>query len=236
LEKVKQWYNIVNMPKEKNGKQSEQTCVLIAHPHSLVSEGVHRIISDSGLLVIGQVHNLDDLYKVAAERNPDLVVVDFRLLNQDTDLVDNLKGRTTGQVVILAIPEEIEEAPEALKAGAKGYLSYSQTSDEFIKSLSLLGKGSVVVSNVAGEQVQSSISKGVEDSIDISEREKEVAKLVAQGATNRQIADKLMVSQHTVKIHLHNILNKLDLKNRQQLAAYAIKEGLVEDIKTEDFS
>jgi DNA-binding NarL/FixJ family response regulator len=224
------------MPKEKNGKQSEQTCVLIAHPHSLVSEGVHRIISDSGLLVIGQVHNLDDLYKVAAERNPDLVVVDFRLLNQDTDLVDNLKGRTTGQVVILAIPEEIEEAPEALKAGAKGYLSYSQTSDEFIKSLSLLGKGSVVVSNVAGEQVQSSISKGVEDSIDISEREKEVAKLVAQGATNRQIADKLMVSQHTVKIHLHNILNKLDLKNRQQLAAYAIKEGLVEDIKTEDFS
>jgi len=224
------------MLEKRNWNPSEQIRVLIAHPHSLVCDGVQRIIIDAGLLVAGQVHNLDGLYEIASECNPHLVVVDFRLLNQDTDLLDNLKSKTEGKVVILAVPEEIEEAPEALKAGAKGYLSYSQTSEEFIESLSLLVKGDIVVSNVASEEVQSSINKGVEDSLDITEREKEVAILVAQGATNRDIANKLMVSQHTVKVHLHNILNKLDLKNRQQLAAYAIKEGLVEDIKTEDFS
>jgi DNA-binding NarL/FixJ family response regulator len=224
------------MSKGRNGNTSDRIQVLIAHPHSLVSDGIQRIISDAGLLVIGKVFDLDDLYKISSEHNPELVVVDFRLMKQDTDLVDKLKSRTNGKVVILAIPEEIEEAPEALKAGVKGYLSYSQTSDEFTKSLSLLAAGDVIVSNAASEEVQSSINKSVEDSLDISEREKEVAILVAQGATNRQIADRLMVSRHTVKIHLHNILNKLDLKNRQQIAAYATQQGLVEDIKTEDFA
>jgi DNA-binding NarL/FixJ family response regulator len=224
------------MSRKKDDESIKRKSVLIAHPHELISDGVSHILKEAGFLVLGQANSLNVLYQLTSERNPDLVLVDFRLLIQDSSLIDGLREKSQANVVILAIPEEIEKAPEALKSGAKGYLSYSQNSDEFTKALSLLAAGSVVVSNVAGEQVQSSIKNGIEDIGNISEREREVTKLVAQGATNREIANKLMVSQHTVKIHLHNILNKLDLKNRQQLAAYAIKEGLVEDIRTEDFS
>jgi DNA-binding NarL/FixJ family response regulator len=69
---------------------------------------------------------------------------------------------------------------------------------------------------------------------DISGREREVLQLVCQGGTNREIAEKLIVSEHTVKVHLRNILNKLNLRNRQQIAAYAVQEGLVTEIKSED--
>jgi DNA-binding NarL/FixJ family response regulator len=71
---------------------------------------------------------------------------------------------------------------------------------------------------------------------DISGREREVLQLVCEGATNREIAERLIVSEHTVKVHLRNILNKLNLRNRQQVAAYAVQEGLVTDLKSQDAS
>jgi len=177
-------------------------------------------------------------YRVAAERSPDVIVVDFRLLKSDADVVNTLKSKTAASVARIAAPEEVEQAPEALKAGAKGYLSFAQTPEEFIHSLSLLARGNVVVSRAASQPVQSKIKSEdeSEDASGITEQEKYVVVLVARGATNREIADKLMISQHTVKAHLHNILNKLDLRNRQHIAAYAIKQGLVDDIRTEDFS
>jgi two-component system nitrate/nitrite response regulator NarL len=71
---------------------------------------------------------------------------------------------------------------------------------------------------------------------DISGREQEVLQLVCEGATNREIAERLIVSEHTVKVHLRNILNKLNLRNRQQVAAYAVHEGLVTDLNSEGAS
>jgi len=210
--------------------------VLIGHPYTLVGEGLCRILIEAGFRLSGQVSGVEALYKAASEYNPDIVIVDFRLLRCDSDLVDVLKNKTSGVVVIVAAPEEIEEAPAALKAGAKGYLSYSLTSEEFIHSLSLLAKGSVIVSNVASEQVQGSIHKEKAGAGNITDRERDVVILVAKGSTNREIAEKLMVSQHTVKIHLHSILNKLNLRNRQQIAAYAIQQSLVKDIQTEEYT
>jgi DNA-binding NarL/FixJ family response regulator len=224
------------MAKSTNNVLYKKTSILIAHPYPLVREGLCRIISEAGFLVCEQVGNINDLFKAASENNPDLIIVDFRIMKSNADLVDKLRSKIHGIVTIVSVPEVIAEAPEVIKAGAKGYLSYSQTSEEFIQSLSLLAKGSVIVSNVASEQVQSSIHKEKFDIGPITERERDVVILVAKGATNREIADKLMVSQHTIKIHLHSILNKLNLRNRQQIAAYAIQQGLVKDIQTEDFT
>jgi two-component system nitrate/nitrite response regulator NarL len=212
------------------------TSVMIAHPYALVREGLCRITREAGFSICHQVGDIDTLLEATTQYNPDLIIVDYRLTKSKEELVEKLKSKVDANVVIIAVPEEIGEAPDALKAGAKGYLSYSQSSEEFIQSLSLLSKGSVIVSSAASEHVQSSIHKDKIDTGGITEREKDVVILVAHGATNREIADRLMVSQHTIKIHLHNILNKLNLRNRQQIAAYAIKQGLVEDIRTEDFS
>jgi len=216
------------MAQETNDKLSKRKSVLIAHPYALVRGGLCHIIREAGFLICYQVGNVDALFKAMSEHNPDIIIVDFRITKNDASLIDKIKSKTGAVVAIVAVPEEIEAAPEALKAGAKGYLSYSQTPEEFMQSLSLLVKGTIIVSNVAGEKVQSSIQKDKASTNDITDRETEVVILVAKGATNREIAEKLIVSQHTVKIHLHSILNKLNLKNRQQIATYATQHGLVE--------
>lgn len=223
------------MVQPANDNFTGRTSVLVAHPYALVREGLCHIIERAGFIVCNQVDCIEALLTSAAALNPDVVLIDFRILRSDEKLVDTLKNTIGSVVAIVTVPEQIEEAPGALKAGAKGYLSYSQTREEFLQSLSLLSKGSVIVSNVASEQVQSAIHRDKINTGNVTGREKDVVKLVARGATNREIADKLMVSQHTIKIHLHSILNKLNLRNRQQIAAYAIKQGLVEDIQTEDF-
>jgi two-component system nitrate/nitrite response regulator NarL len=225
------------MAQETNDELSQKKCVLIAHPYVLVREGLCHIIREAGFHICYQAGNVDSLFKAMSEHNPDIIIVDFRITKNAASLVDKIKSKTGAVVAIVATPEEIEQAPEILRAGAKGYLSYSQTAEEFMQSLSLLTKGTVIVSNIAGEKVQSSIHKDKVDAGDITDREREVLILVAKGATNREIAEKLIVSQHTVKIHLHSILNKLNLKNRQQIATYATQRGLVDkDILTEDFS
>jgi len=209
--------------------------VLIAHPYTLVREGLCHIVRMGGHSICYQVDNMVDLVKNAADQNPDIVVVDFRLSKDRYALINELKKSISGVVAIVAVPEEIAEAPEALKAGAIGYLSYSQTSEEFLQSLSLLSKGTVIVSHDAGGHVQNSIRKKYGGKDELTDREKEVVVLVAQGATNREIARKLIISEHTIKIHLHGILNKLNLRNRQQIAAYAIQYKLLNNIHGEDY-
>jgi DNA-binding NarL/FixJ family response regulator len=123
-----------------------------------------------------------------------------------------------------------------LEAGARGYLSVNLTSQEFVQALRLLAKGDIVVSQemVNEVKVELAADQASKNKDDISGREREVLQLVCQGGTNREIAEKLIVSEHTVKVHLRNILNKLNLRNRQQIAAYAVQEGLVTEIKSED--
>ena len=229
------WYNLITMVWET--KLSNKASVIIAHPYALVRERLCHIISEAGFLVCSQVGDIHALLKAVSEHSPDIIIIDFRITKDDARLVDEITSKTGTVVAIVATPEEIEQAPEILKAGAKGYLSYSQTPAEFMQSLSLLTKGTVIVSSVAGEKIQSSIQENKVGTSDIIDREREVVILVAKGATNREIAEKLIVSQHTVKIHLHSILNKLNLKNRQQLATYATQHGLVDkDIQTEELS
>jgi DNA-binding NarL/FixJ family response regulator len=85
-----------------------------------------------------------------------------------------------------------------------------------------------------GIKVELAAEQASKSKDDVSGREREVLQLVCQGATNREIAERLIVSEHTVKVHLRNILGKLNLRNRQQIAAYAVQEGLVTDIRSED--
>ncbi|MBE0431302.1 MAG: response regulator transcription factor [Dehalococcoidia bacterium] len=125
-----------------------------------------------------------------------------------------------------------------LQAGARGYLSTNLSSQEFVQSLRMLAKGDMVISQemVSGVKVELAAEQALKSQEGISGREREVLRLVCQGDTNREIAEKLIVSEHTVKVHLRSILNKLNLRNRQQVAAYAVQEGLVTDIKSEDQS
>jgi len=141
-------------------------------------------------------------------------------------------------VVILTQPQSTEAVLPILQAGARGYLSVNLSSREFVQALLMLAKGDIVVSQEMANDVKVELAAGQasKSKDDISGREREVLQLVCEGATNREIAERLIVSEHTIKVHLRNILNKLNLRNRQQVAAYAVQEGLVTDLKSEDAS
>lgn len=221
-----------------NNTKYENVSLVIGHPYALIREGIVRILNDAEFKILKQVDTEEELYRAVGELHPKIILVDTRILQRGIDSVSKLKEKLTGIIVVFTTPERKGESPDALKAGATGYLSVTQSPEQFIQALKLLAKGDVVVSSEVSESLKDKIDVNIKSgpAVDLTERERNVATLIAKGATNREIADKLMVSQHTIKIHLHNILTKLDLKNRQQVAAYAIKQGLTDDITTENYN
>ncbi|MFW6118678.1 MAG: response regulator transcription factor [Chloroflexota bacterium] len=213
--------------------------VVIAHHHALICEGIARILQEAGFNVVGQTHTGRSLFQLAVQHNPDIILVDWEVREVAPDNIRILTEKFPRMaVVILTQPQSTEVFLPLLEAGARGYLSVNLSSQEFVQALRMLAKGDIVVSQemAYGVKVELSADQASKSKEDISGREQEVLQLVCEGATNREIAERLIVSEHTVKVHLRNILNKLNLRNRQQVAAYAVHEGLVTDLKSENAS
>jgi DNA-binding NarL/FixJ family response regulator len=213
--------------------------IVIAHQHALICEGIAKILQEAGFNVVGQTDTGRNLLQLAVQHNPDIVLVDWEVPDVAPDNIRVLTEKFPYMaVVILTQPQSPEAFLPLLQAGARGYLSVNLSSQEFVQALSMLAKGDIVVSQemAYGVKVELAADQAFKGKDDISGREQEVLQLVCEGATNREIAERLIVSEHTVKVHLRNILNKLNLRNRQQVAAYAVQEGLVTDLKSEGAS
>ncbi len=213
--------------------------MVVAHHYRLVCEGIARILEDAGFDVIRQADTGEGLSRLAQEHEPDILLVDWEISEVAPDAIRTLTEKHPRMaIVILTQPQSTEAVLPILEAGARGYLSVNLSSQEFVQSLRMLAKGGIVVSQemVKGIKLELTTDQAARNREDVSIREREVVQLVCQGATNREIAERLIVSEHTVKVHLRNILTKLNLRNRQQIAAYAIQEGLVTDITSEESS
>jgi DNA-binding NarL/FixJ family response regulator len=207
--------------------------VLLAHPNRLIRESIASFLVGAGFRVIAQVEDEPGLRQAAREHKADIILLDWDISEVHVDAVRGLVQDAPGAlVVILTRPQPLETFVEAMREGVKGYLSVNLSPEEFVQSLRMLIKGDIVVSRDMAGEVQKVISgSGPDKSTEnLSEREREVLKLIVHGATNREIAHKLIISEHTVKVHLRNILSKLNLRNRQQAAAYGARKGLVKNI------
>ena len=189
--------------------------------------------------MIGQADNGHTLFQLVVRDKPDILLVDWEVSQVAPDTIRLLTEKVPHvAVVVLTRPGATEALLPILEAGARGYLSVNLSSQEFAQALRMLAKGDIVVSQemASGIKIELAADHSLKRGEDVSIREREVVQLVCQGATNREIAERLIVSEHTVKVHLRNILTKLNLRNRQQIAAYAVQEGLVTDIKPEEAS
>ena len=188
---------------------------------------------------MGQADTGHSLFRLAIQHKPDIMLVDWELSEVAPDAIRELTEKLPHTaVVVLTQPQSTEALLPILEAGARGYLSMNLSAQEFVQALRMLAKGDIVISQemANGVKVELAAERVQKGKDDISGREREVLQLVCQGATNREIAERLIVSEHTVKVHLRNILSKLNLRNRQQVAAYAVQEGLVTEVKSEDGS
>lgn len=209
--------------------------VVVAHPNTLIRESIASILRERGFRVVGQAGKQAGLLRLVAQHQPEIVLLHWNFSDDVQRVISLTASRAPGSaIVILTQPQLAETMVRAIPVGAKGCLSVNLSPPEFAQSLTLLARGDVVVSRDMADVVRRELSSdGRRLSLGgLTEREREVLVLVGQGSTNREIADRLYISEHTVKAHIRTILNKLNLRNRLQAAAYAMKMGLVKDLAT----
>lgn len=221
------------MTAENSNPAQKEARVLLAHGTRLVREGMAGLLKEAGFEIAVDIDNEADLVRLTTRYNPDILLLDWELPKVPADMVRLLveEQNFKGAVVLVGLPESAEGVVEAIQAGARGCLSLDHPGEEFVSRLRLLAQGDFVVSwDLTSSLFQQLGARTPAETTDgLSDREREVLALVSAGATNKEIAQELTVTENTVKVHLRNILDKLDLRNRQQLAAYTVREGLAED-------
>jgi two-component system nitrate/nitrite response regulator NarL len=200
--------------------------ILIVDDHAIFREGLKAILAkNSDLLVVGEADDGDKAVTEAVKLQPDIVLMDINMPHGGLQATkDILTKMPEMKILMLSISEKEDDLHEAVKAGARGYVIKGVGIEELVGSIKSVAAGAAIFTPVMASKLLDSFSstqKKSRDNISLTEREVEVLKLVSDGATNKEIAARLFVSEPTVKTHLRNILGKLHLKNRSQAAVYA---------------
>ncbi len=210
----------------------EQIKVLLADDKEIFREGLARLLDEQEQIeVVSQCSNGKQAIEKAEETRPDVVLIDNNISDCDSSKVIQQINESFPKIKVAMLTDSKGEDTlfSAIEAGATGYLLKEGKVVDLIKSIDLIAEGKVVVSPPLARRLVAK-AKGTKVKNDLSERETEILKLLAKGATNKEIAGTLFITENTAKVHLKNILQKLRLRNRQQAAAYAVQEGLVTEV------
>jgi len=205
--------------------------ILIVEDHTLLRHGlVDMIVSDPTLEVVGEVDNGRDAIQQAKILMPDLILMDLNLpIMNGTEALSEIKRANPNiKVMVLTVHKADEYIRDTLKSGADGYMLKNATRDEFMLAVhTVLDGGNYLSEEIALNFNDISGNDSVADWEKLSNREREVLKLVAEGYTNKQIANVMSISIKTVEKHRSNLMSKLGLHNSAALTAYAIENKLV---------
>jgi DNA-binding NarL/FixJ family response regulator len=215
------------------------TRILLADDHHLFREGLANILNDQpDLEVVGEASDGLEVIVKARKLKPDMILMDIGMPGCDgVEATQQIKAELPETIIIiLTMRDEDDKLFEAIKSGAQGYLLKSIRSQKLVAMIRSALEGDAALSPELGGRMleefrrlsyqEPSASSG--EPIKLTRREQEVLSQVAQGATDKEIAEKLVVSIHTVKTHMRNILSKLQLSHRQEAADYALREGLIQ--------
>jgi NarL family two-component system response regulator LiaR len=210
--------------------------VLIVDDHAVVRQGVRASLeARPGFAVVAEAESGVEAVRRVTETVPDVVLMDLLMPDMDgveaTRQVRRLSPRT--QVIVLTSHHDDEHIFPALRAGAISYLLKTVKLDELANAIASAARGEAtlhprvaarVVEELQGTRASQSVPNPF---MELTERELEILKLIAQGLSNAQLMERLVISENTVKGHVSNILSKLHLGDRTQAAVYAWREGLV---------
>lgn len=208
--------------------------VLIVDDHKLVRQGVRAFLeAHDEFLVVGEAESGKSAVELAEETVPDVVLMDLIMPEMDgveaTRQVKNISPRS--QIVVLTSYHEDEHIFPALEAGATSYTLKDVDMDELAETIRRAARGEVIlhprVASRVLQELRGAKKEDVNPFTELTGREMEVLKLIANGLSNHEIADELVISEHTVKGHVSNIFSKLHLADRTQAAVYAWQKGVV---------
>jgi two-component system, NarL family, response regulator LiaR len=212
---------------------NEQIRVLIADDHAIVREGLRSVITaQPDLLLVGEANNGEEAVLKAAELNPDVILMDIVMPRKNgIEAITEIRSSNPGvHILVLTSFAEDNQVFSAIKAGALGYMLKESSPRELLDAIRCVYRGESSLHPSVARKLISKIdssSKDQDDLSELTEREIEVICLIAQGLSNLDIAAKLSVSEGTVRFHVSNILGKLQLENRTQVALYALRKGMV---------
>ena len=212
--------------------------VLLVDDQQLVRTGFRMILADEeGIEVVGEAANGNEALRMATETSPDVVVMDIRMPVMDgVEATRRLvEGDDPPRVLVLTTFDADEHVVEALRAGASGFLLKDVPPDDFVRALRIVAAGEALIAPSVTRRLLDRFAKlsvpadeAYADRLrDLTEREREVLKLVAQGLSNREIAERLVLAEPTVKTHVSHLLLKLEMRDRAQLVVLAYEVGIV---------
>jgi DNA-binding NarL/FixJ family response regulator len=206
--------------------------VVVVDDHDVFRRGLAKLLGEHGLDVVGQAADGWEALKAVGRLAPDVVVMDLSLPRMSgIEAIERLAlDAPSARVLVLTISADEVDVTQAILAGACGYLLKDASIDEIVAGVKAAAAGdSLISSKVAStllDQVRST-APATAQRVELSDREVEVMRLVAEGMENAAIAEALFISPQTVKNHISNILAKLQMENRIQAAVYAVRQGLV---------
>ena len=205
--------------------------VLVVDDHRLFRDGIVKLLNAAEFTVVGDVGDGETAILETMRLNPDMVLLDISMPGMDGfEVLKQIKDkRPNTAVVILTASDEDEVLLKAVRLGANGYLQKSLSSHDFLKGLRGLEEGMAAITLETATKIMASISTSDLDrqkSKVLTNKELEMVPLICEGLTNNDISKKLNISRNTVKFHIKNILQKLRINSRAEIATYAVQEGL----------
>jgi two-component system nitrate/nitrite response regulator NarL len=213
--------------------------VVLAEDHPMARRAIRSLLNeDEAFILIGEATNGKEAIQLTEESQPDVILMDINMPEMNgleaTRIIKQRYPNT--KIVILTVSDDVADLFSAIQYGAQGYLLKNMDPDDWISYLhALLGEDKEVSRKMADRLFhQFKTEKHIEQpEIQVlTSREQEILSLVAAGENNRQIANHLIISENTVKNHIKNILYKLSLENRVQLTAYAVRNGLTQNVQS----
>ncbi len=208
--------------------------VLLADDHRMLREGLRRSLTEEGFDIVGEAENGEQAVQMAADLQPDVVLMDVSMPEMDgVEATRSIRGTDTStRVIMLTMHADKEVLAEAIRAGASGYLVKDCSTDEVAEAVRMAVQGDTALSpQLAASMLDEVRRLDVPDTAEadrvITKREEEVLQLIADGCSTPEVATQLYISQKTVKNHLASIYQKLDARDRTQAVLQAVRMGIV---------
>jgi DNA-binding NarL/FixJ family response regulator len=212
---------------------AKKTTIVLVDDHAVVRAGVRRLLEQEPLFeVIGEAESGEKAYQILAELKPDVMVMDLSMPGMGgLEAIRRILMRyEKAKILVLSMHEDLSFANQALKLGAKGYLTKNTLADDLVKSIETVTQGDVFLSDeIAKKMAMQSISGNQDPVHELSAREFEIFRLLAEGLDIDAIASTLNISSKTVSNYQTMIKQKLNIKTPIELIRYAIKVGVIKN-------
>ena len=212
--------------------------LIIVDDHAMIRKGLKQMLSmEEGLAIIGEVGHGDEVIEKVLALGPDVILMDINLPGKNgIELTRELSRKApTIKILALSVDGDQYHISQMIKAGASGYILKDANAETLSEAIKTVAQGDAylpphLLSKVLDEYRQSSVAEkkvALPEELNLTPREIEIIAHIAHGENNREIAKELFISEKTVKNHVSNILRKMNLEDRTQVAVYAYRTGLI---------